>query len=192
MLSGMGFDNIFNLQGGIKAWQGEKATGPVELNLDLIRGDETPAEITAFAFGMEKGLQTFYADMGQKSCDQALKNLLQKLTDIEENHKKMIFELRKQIEPPPRSVEAFEAEIDGGVLEGGFDINDFMEKNASYMNTVPDVLNLAMMLETQGMDLYLRFADKSTHAQTKEVLFKVAEEEKAHLAALGRLLEEKI
>ncbi len=49
-----------------------------------------------------------------------------------------------------------------------------------------------MMLETQGLDLYLRFADKSTHAQTKQVLFKVAEEEKAHLAALGRLLEEKI
>ena len=61
MLAGMGFENIYNLQGGIKAWQGEKATGPVELNMDLIRGDETPAEITAFAFGMEKGLQTFYA-----------------------------------------------------------------------------------------------------------------------------------
>ena len=34
----------------------------------------------------------------------------------------MIFELRKQIESPPVSVEAFEAEIYGGVLEGGFDI----------------------------------------------------------------------
>ena len=192
MLSGMGFDNIYNLQGGIKAWQGEKATGPVELNMDLIRGNETPAEITAFAFGMEKGLQTFYAAMGQKSSDQALKDLFQKLTDIEENHKKMIFELRKQIEPPPVSIETFEAEIDSGVLEGGFDINAFMEKNLSYMNTVPDVLNLAMMLETQGLDLYLRFADKSAHARTKEVLFKVAEEEKGHLAALGRLLEEKI
>ena len=105
---------------------------------------------------------------------------------------KMIFELRKQIDPPPESTEAFEAEISGGVLEGGFDIDTFMEKNAPYMNTVPDVLNLAMMLEIQGMDLYLRFAEKSTHAQTKTVLFKVAEEEKAHLAVLGRLLEEKI
>jgi len=43
-----------------------------------------------------------------------------------------------------------------------------------------------------GMDLYLRFADKSSNPQTREVLFKVAEEEKAHLAALGRLLEKKI
>jgi len=49
-----------------------------------------------------------------------------------------------------------------------------------------------MMLETQALDLYLRFADKSTNAETKTILFKIAREEKAHLAALGRLLEETI
>jgi rubrerythrin len=45
-----------------------------------------------------------------------------------------------------------------------------------------------MMLETQSLDLYLRFAEKSNNRETKEVLFKIAEEEKEHLAALGNLL----
>ena len=76
-------------------------------------------------------------------------------------------------------------------MEGGYDIDLFMKANASYLNTAQDVLDLAMMLETQGLDLYLRFADKSTHSQTKEMLYKIADEEKSHLASLGRLREEK-
>ncbi len=53
-------------------------------------------------------------------------------------------------------------------------------------------LDLAMMLETQSLDLYLRFAAKSTHKESKAVLFKIASEEKAHLKALGELYDRKI
>ncbi|MBW2443850.1 MAG: rhodanese-like domain-containing protein, partial [Deltaproteobacteria bacterium] len=42
LLSGLGFDEIYNLEGGIMGWQGLKALGPKELNLDLVHGDETP------------------------------------------------------------------------------------------------------------------------------------------------------
>ena len=56
MLSGWGFKEVYNLAGGIKAFYGPKATGPRELNLDLVRGDETPAEIITLAYGMEKAL----------------------------------------------------------------------------------------------------------------------------------------
>ena len=78
------------------------------------------------------------------------------------------------------------------ILEGGFDMAEFMEQNEPILKTVPNVIDLAMMLETQALDLYLRFAAKSTNTETKDVLFKIAQEEKGHLAALGRLLEEKI
>jgi rubrerythrin len=47
------------------------------------------------------------------------------------------------------------------------------------------------MVETQALDLYLRFADKSRDEETRATLFAIAEEEKGHLAALGRLLDEK-
>jgi rubrerythrin len=53
------------------------------------------------------------------------------------------------------------------------------------------VLDLAMMLETQALDLYLRFANLSDQPRTREVLYTLAGEEKAHLASLGRLMEEK-
>ena len=188
LLSGLDFKEVYNLKGGIKAWQGLKAEGPKELNLELIRGDEAPAEIVLLAYGMETGLQTFYETMNQRSKDQELTTLFKKLADVENSHKRMLFELNKKI-GPGKELKTFEADVDQIIMEGGFSMSEFMEKNVSFLHDVKDVIDLAMMLETQSLDLYLRFADKSTNAQTKGVLFKIAEEEKAHLASLGHLLE---
>jgi rhodanese-related sulfurtransferase/rubrerythrin len=191
LLSGLGFKKIYNLKGGIKAWQGVKAEGPRELNLDLIRGDEAPAEIVLLAYGMETGLQTFYETMNQRSKDQELTTLFKKLAEVEKSHKKMLFGLHTEVASSEKDLKTFEADADQMIMEGGFSMSEFMEKNVSFLHDVKDVIDLAMMLETQSLDLYLRFADKSTNAQTKGVLFKIAEEEKAHLASLGNLLEQK-
>ena len=188
----MGYDNVYNLKGGIKAWQGLKAVGPKELNLELLRGDENQAEIVLLAFGMEKGLQDFYRGMSESKEDPELRKLFTDLAGIEEKHKKMLLELQAEIDSEPKSMESLEAEVDSGLLEGGFDMTQLMEENEPLLNSARDVIDLAMMLETQGLDLYMRFAEKSEDAKTKKVLFKIADEEKAHLAALGRLLEEKL
>jgi rhodanese-related sulfurtransferase/rubrerythrin len=190
-LSGLGFKEVYNLKGGIKAWQGQKAAGPRELNLELVRGDETSTEMIALAYGMEMGLGVFYQNMIETSQDDALKALFSKLADIEAHHKKRLFELLTEIDPAGKDVDAYEADIRPTLLEGGFQLDDFMKKNESFLHTVTDVLDLAMMLETQALDLYLRFADKSTHSQSQDVLFKLADEEKSHLETLGQLLEKK-
>ena len=43
MLSGLGFKEVYNLKGGMMGWEGLQTSGPAELNMDLVRGDETPA-----------------------------------------------------------------------------------------------------------------------------------------------------
>ena len=191
LLSGLDFNEIYNLQGGIKAWQGSKAAGPQELNLELVRGDETPSEMIALAYGMEMGLGVFYRQMIERTEDPDLQALFVKLADIENHHKKRLFDLLAEIDPPGKDVETYEADIQPAILEGGFQLDEFMKKNEPFLHAVPDVLDLAMMLETQALDLYMRFAENSTNAQTRDVLFTVADEEKAHLQSLGRLLEEK-
>ncbi|MFZ5447237.1 MAG: rhodanese-like domain-containing protein [Thermodesulfobacteriota bacterium] len=192
MLSGWGFKEVYNLAGGIKAFEGPKATGPQELNLSLVRGDETPAEIITLAYGMEKALQVFYETLSTESQDQETKELFTQLARVEVRHEERLFEAYRQVEPGARDRESFEASVVPGTLEGGFDAQEFMESNKSHLQTPPQVLDLAMMLETQALDLYLRFADHCQQAQTREVLFALAGEEKAHLASLGRLLEEKL
>jgi rhodanese-related sulfurtransferase/rubrerythrin len=192
LLSGFGFQEVYNLQGGIKAWQGLKAVGPRELNLELVGGDETPAEMIALAYGMEMGLGIVYRDMIQRSDDHELRSLLSRLADIETRHKKRLLELLAEIDSPITDTDAYEADLRPSILEGGLGLDDFMQENESFFRSVQGVLELAMMIETQALDLYLRFAEKSTHNLTKTALFAIADEEKAHLGSLGNLLEKKI
>ncbi len=191
MLSGWGFKEVYNLAGGIKAFQGHKATGPRELNLDLVRGDETPAEIIALAYGMEKALQLFYETLQQQTPDRELQDLFRKLAQVEVRHEQRLFETYGRVVPGGQDLAAFESSIVPKTLEGGFTTKEFLATNQAHLQTIPGVLDLAMMLETQALDLYLRFADRSDQPQTKEVLYALAGEEKEHLASLGLLLDEK-
>jgi len=54
LLAGKGFKDVYNLQGGIQAWEGLTAFGPAEIGMALLRGDETSKEIIVLAYGMEE------------------------------------------------------------------------------------------------------------------------------------------
>jgi sulfur-carrier protein adenylyltransferase/sulfurtransferase len=193
MLSGWGFKEVYNLAGGIKAFEGPKATGPRELNLSLVRGDETLVEIITLAYGMEKALQLFYETLQGESQDQELRALFQQLAGVEINHEERLFAAYRQAAAADaQDREGFEAAIVPQTLEGGFDAQEFLEANREHLKTVPEVLDLAMMLETQALDLYLRFTERCEVADTREVLYNLAGEEQEHLARLGGLLEEKL
>lgn len=191
LLSGRGFEEVYNLSGGIKAYRGATASGPQELNLDMVRGDETPEEMLKLAFGMERALEIFYHQSLKQAEDKDLKDLLTKLEHIEEVHKKKVYERYKALVPDAPDMAGFEAAMGPDIMEGGFKVNDFLDANQPWLKTPSQVLELAMMLETQALDLYLRFAEKSQEEETKQVLFKLADEEKVHLKTLSRLFDEK-
>ena len=157
----------------------------------LLRGDETPQEIIIIAYGMEEGLGGFYGTMAEKMDDSEVIGVLSKLVGVEEKHKQRLFDLYLALDPTIAHREAFEADIVSEVMEGGFTTQEFLEQNRDSVKTAPDVLNMAMMLETQALDLYMRYSEKAEDEKSKTVLYDIAEEEKAHLAALGRLMEEK-
>ena len=192
LLAGKGFNEVYNLKGGIKAWEGLTAFGPAEMGMVLLKGDETSQEIIVLAYGMEDGLAGFYGTMSKKMDDTEMVELLNKLAKIEENHKKRLFDLYVTLESNVTDRETFEHDIVTDVMEGGFSTEEFLEKNSDSMKTVPDVLSIAMMLETQAMDLYMRYSEKVEMGKSKSILYDIAEEEKAHLKSLGRLMEQKV
>jgi rubrerythrin len=114
------------------------------------------------------------------------------LADIETQHKKRLLEILAEIDSPISDTDAYEAGLRTSILEGGFGLDDFIKENTSSFGSVQGVLDLAMMLETQALDLYLRFADKNADERTQKVLFSIADEEKAHLRSLGDLMDKKI
>ena len=180
------------MSGGINAWNGNKAVGPKELNLDLITGDETPAEIIAIAYQMEQNLGEFYRSALNETTDTDLIDLLNQLAGIEEKHKTALVSLNSTLNPEQTMPDDLKSQMPADIIEGGFTSQTLLEDNKTFLKSTYGVLDLAMMLETQSMDLYLRFADKIANKETQDVLFKIATEEKAHLAALGRLYDQKI
>jgi rubrerythrin len=188
MLVGKGFKNVYNLSGGMHAWNGLEAEGPVELNMDLIKGDETPAQIIKLAYSMEESLGTFYRVAKTKTEDKEVIGILDNLASIEEKHKDYLLDLLKETEPAARE-ELTATGPESQILEGGFRMDTFLKQNERFLAHVSSLLDMAMMLETQALDLYLRFADKADDNRTKDVLFKIGQQEKQHVAALGRYRE---
>jgi len=188
-LAGQGFEEVYNLKGGIAAWQGLKAFGPAEMGMIPLKGNETPQEVIVLAYGMEQGLADFYARVLGMTQDSAVQKIIGNLVQIEEKHKDRLFALYQALEPTTQERTLFEERIVSGVMEGGFTGEEFLEKNKPLLDTVENLLGLAMMLEAQALDLYTRYAQKVEDARSRSVLHDIAEEEKGHLATLGALVE---
>jgi sulfur-carrier protein adenylyltransferase/sulfurtransferase len=190
-LSGRGFEEVYNLTGGMRAWNGFKAKGPVELNLDLITGEESPAQMIAIAYGLEEALEKFYLKVIERVNDQAVTALLKMLWAVEERHKRLFREHYQRLKTTEGQELPVSEDPSDQIIEGGFRFSEFLKQNEESLQDSIGVLDLAMMIETQALDLYLRFGQKTTLRSTQEILFQIADEEKAHLSALGKLLETK-
>ena len=195
LLATLGFRNVSHLQGGIQAWEDRTATGPREFHLDFIKGNESPEEIILLAYRMEEGLKKFHEAIKAKSDDPALSALLAGLIKAEESHEKTLLELRESLaflerETPPDQISEFSDGFQSRLMEGGIDMNAFMEQNQPFLNDVSGYLDLAMMIETQALDLYLRMAAESRNEQTRKILHRIGNEEKAHLDLLGKYLND--
>jgi sulfur-carrier protein adenylyltransferase/sulfurtransferase len=194
MLSAYGFKQVYDLSGGIRAWDGLVAEGPPDLNLFLISGEESVGQIVTLAYGMEDGLGQFYRLVENRTTDSELSRLAGTLASVEERHKEFLVSPGQEHalqELSARDAGHIEDSEPVAVMEGGFTAGEFIEGHPELLANSSLLLDLAMMLETQALDLYLRFAGKTRDAEARTVLFRIADEEKAHLAALGRLRGEK-
>lgn len=190
LLAHQGFEDVRQLVGGIEGWDQPAAAGPTEFHLRFVRGDETPREMITLGYVFEEGLRRFHQMVLERTEDGELGKLLTSLVKAEESHKRTLLSL---VSEPER--QQFLADMNASegpaVMEGGIDVNAFMAQNEPYLHSITDYLQLAMMVETQALDLYLRMAQASRQQETRAVLHKISQEEKAHLTALGRLMEEK-
>jgi rubrerythrin len=121
--------------------------------------------------------------------DFEVKNLLEKLAGIETKHKARLQDLFSRMVPGQEAESRFQKAASLVLMEGGFQMTSFLNQNQKIMETPSGVLDLAMMLEVHGLDLYLRYAREAPSEESKAVLFQIAEEEKAHLRSLGEMLE---
>jgi sulfur-carrier protein adenylyltransferase/sulfurtransferase len=189
MLAGKGFDQVINMSGGIKAWDDPLAFGSEEQGLDLLTGNESVEETLIVAYSLEAGLRDFYLTMIDKVATDEVKSLFRKLSDIEVLHQNRIFEEYIQITGKEINRDTFESEQVEKAVEGGLTTDEYIGLYKPDWNASADIVGLAMSIEAQALDLYTRAANRAKDERSQRALKKIAEEERAHLEQLAKLMD---
>ncbi len=192
LLSGKGFAEIINVAGGFNAWTSEAAFMGEEKGLALFEGVTSVERALTVAYALEAGLKDFYDSMAEKVESEPARQLFHQLSQIEVKHQDRILEQFETLTGTPASRERFETERLPEVLEGGLTTEEYASLLMPSYDTVTDIIELAMSIEAQALDLYLRASEKAENETGKKALIQIANEEKIHLERLGQLMEEVI
>ena len=189
MLAGMGFKEVINMAGGIKAWNSNRAIGSEDLGLDLFTGRETPQEALIVAYSLEEGLREFYVSMIPEVKNDNASRLFEKLSIIEVKHQDRIFAEYCKITGTNVNRDEFEKDVVVPAMEGGLTTAEYLKLYEPDLEVAEEVISLAMAIEAQALDLYQRASEQAASEESKVALMQIANEERAHLEQLGKLFE---
>ncbi len=176
MLLADGFTNIYNMSGGIIAYDGGKAVGDEDFGMEFfVDGDFSDAFQMSYA--MEEGLRQLYLALEALSDDDEACKLLGRLAQFEDGHKAKLKAMF------PDAADGDERRTDS--LEGGFNRQQILDHFQSRLTSLKDIIELGMMLETQALDLYSRLARQTEDEESKALFGYLAKEEKLHLHFLS-------
>jgi rubrerythrin len=190
MLVGKGFDKVYNLAGGIKGWNSEVAFGSEDQGLAYFKDSATPEESLMVAYSLEQGLRDFYLSMLPEVKNDSVKSIFQKLADIEINHQNRLYDEYIHISAKEIDRQEFEQQVIVQAAEGGLTTQEYLDLFKPDLESVTDIISLAMSIEAQALDLYQRAAERASNQRSQEVLKRIADEERSHLNQLGELIDQ--
>jgi rubrerythrin len=189
MLAGKGFKEIYNLSGGFRAWKAKAAFGPEDKGLELFSGKESLERTLVVAYSLEAGLREFYVSMAAKVNNPDAQDLFQKLSEIEIKHQERIFSEYAKMTESSETKADFEKNIVSQAVEGGLTTGEYINRFNPDWESAIDIVELAMSIEAQALDLYQRASESSSDPQAQKALVQIADEERAHLVQLGNLID---
>lgn len=189
MLAGRGFREVYNLSGGMKAWDGLVARGPVDQGLELFSGNEDVEDVIITAYSLEKGLRDFYQQMIPMVDAPPVKEVFHKLFGIEINHQNRLLSEYNRLTGKSFANADFDREIAAPAMEGGLTTEEYLELFKPNLDSPAEVIDLAMSIEAQALDMYQRASENTKDPESSKVLQQLALEEQEHLKQLGSLFE---
>jgi sulfur-carrier protein adenylyltransferase/sulfurtransferase len=193
LLGDAGFGRVYNLTGGLQAWQGRTALGGPEEILGLFTQATTAEEHVALAWLLEDGTGRFYRQVGEQLRDQAAVGLFRELAGAEDRHVATLAEVYAGL-TGQRTREDFAqqalpagAPAPGVWMEGGMRVAEAAAWAKA--RPLPDILELAIGLETNALDRYLVLHRELQDPDAQRVFEILADEERRHLRKLIQLFE---
>lgn len=180
---------IYNLTGGIQAWNGEQLDGLPPLRLFAATSGDRAALLYQ-AMELEKGAWRFYRAVGARFAAAPFAAVMHELELAEEGHARLLYGFwRKTQEAPPPFAELY-AGLAGEVLEGGRDVAEVLgQLDAMGPAERIQVVELALGIERAAYDLYRVLARQCAGSELEGELLTLAQAEKHHLELAAQALQ---
>jgi rhodanese-related sulfurtransferase/rubrerythrin len=182
--SGLSTPAIFNLDGGITAWEGKDLPDLPRISLF----SESDDFMTALgrAANMEKGAYAFYSAISSRMPQSPLAPTVENLQEMERRHARSIHEMMtRHGRVPP--FDDFFAGLSGDVVEGGMRLEDLLDSDQW---TGPQgcmaLAEIALDIEYRAFDLYKTLASRTKDPEQEQALLFLAEQEKTHIRLLAK------
>jgi len=200
LLCGLGFENVYNLDGGIRRWDYEVVKGTTKDKL-ITWGEET-FDVLIVALMLEKGALEFYTKVQRLVKDEKATQVFQRLVAMEDTHlqrlymrySQLLWEMKSLLGAADElpSLDQLKAELSTVYMEGGMRINEELVKigDPAFMDDL-EALEIGLEKEYAAYDFYMRVSDTVDDHKTRNLLHELAGEEKGHINLLLQEIAER-
>ena len=174
------------MEGGIDAWNGLVAGGAYEAGLAYFSRASRAEELISLSFALEEGNRVFYERISRDVKEEEAASIFRSLGQAEERHKEALRDLHARVSGKggdPAALEGMEAGI---FLEAGAPLGETLEWAKG--KTLHEVLELAIAMEANAMDRYIKMGRAVADERSREVFLALSREEQQHLERMTSLL----
>jgi rhodanese-related sulfurtransferase/rubrerythrin len=174
--------NVYNLEGGIMAWQDRVV--PDYPKVQVFDISKSVDELLLIAMDLEKGAIRFYNYLTDRFVSEPLSRTFGRLSIEETAHARAVYKYWKNTkDDPPEFEEVFE-NLKGEILEGGENLIDILKSaEAIEGNICLNFIELALHVEKT-------MAEKTESKEARGGFLSIAEAEKTHMKGLIDALNE--
>ena len=186
--SGIALKKIYNLSGGIMAWNG--ATLADFPKVKVFENIEDHDELLLKSMDLEKGALRFYTYVVEKFAHQPFVQMIAPLIKAEKIHAQSIYRFWEKLGESPQPFEELFENLEGDILEGGEKLETIINRLESIEdNPCLGMIELALNVEYAAYDLYRTMADRTEDERSRRVFLSIAQVEKSHMQMLANAVE---
>lgn len=180
-----GFEQVYNLDGGIMSYYGKTVFGMPETGDAFFADAASLGEMIARAWSLEEGARLFYEAAAARVDDEAAA-MFSSLAVAEVHHKESLEELGPKLAGEDFVLPEGPTEM----MEGGVQLAvalKWIEGKAAR-----DIMEFALALETVAYDRYIHLARRADDTGAKELFGSLAEGERQHLKQILAVFEPRL
>jgi len=183
LLCGLGFQEVYNIGGGILYWGRELVSGPVQEGMELLGGVVEAKDALLLAFRLEYGSWDFYSRVGGRLLGKS--QAIPMLVDMENEHMDSVYtKLVKHWDGNPPTLEELKQQS-GDYTEAGISVNEALLRFGEDTRDDLEVIESALEMECKAYDLYKRMRNAVDNDEVKGMFQELAMAESHHIQELS-------